>query len=163
MEAFRTPPTESISIICTPMFYEGKWTLLDLYNIEYFQPFDGLVILINPKGRVKKRKQKKHGIFHGGVPPQPPFPWKIINIFPTIFQIFVLWSNHPETHFVWYHKFLDQILAELEHFHWRPSWSPRNQIILVNKCFWFFSCYRPFSILKSLKGYFFPPFLLIKK
>ena len=50
-----------------------------------------------------------------------PLPWKIINIFPTIFPIFVLWSNRPETCFVWYHKFLDQILAELEHIHWRPS------------------------------------------
>ena len=29
------------------------------------------------------------------------FPWrKIINFFPSIFQIFVLWYNRPETHIV---------------------------------------------------------------
>ena len=45
-----------------------------------------------------------------GYPPPPaPLPWKIINFFPTIFQIFVLWYNRPETHFVWYHTFLAQI------------------------------------------------------
>ena len=48
-----------------------------------------------------------------GYPPAP-IPWKIIHICTTIFQIFVLCSNHPKTHFVWYHKFLDHILAELE-------------------------------------------------
>ena len=42
-----------------------------------------------------------HGIFQEGVPPPAPLPWKIINFFPTIFQIFVLWYNRPETHFHW--------------------------------------------------------------
>ena len=74
----------------------------------------------------------------GGSPPPPaplPPPVEIINFFPTIYQIFVFWYNRPEIYLVWYHKFLSQILAELEHFHWWPSWSPHNRMIL-SLCVW---------------------------
>ena len=56
-----------------------------------------------------------------GTPPPPP-------------SRFVLWSSCPETHCVWYQKFQAQILADLEHFHWQPSWSPRNPMILPIMC-----------------------------
>ena len=68
-------------------------------------------------------------------------------------------SGEILSHFYVKNIFPAQILAELEHFNWQLSWSPRNPMILpimrvcggmggghnlVNKFYCFFSCFRPF-------------------